>query len=1066
MEILATIGLVGNIVQFVDFGSKLISKSVQLYKSNDGTLQENIDAETATNDLVLLNNKLKSSANTAGDAALEKLCISCNDVAVELLEALDKLKVQGKRERWKSMRKAIRSVWDKAHIQQIEGRLAGFKEELNLHIIVNLREQICQLRLEGSDLFKGLDATTRNILDAIESRQDFFNIALHTQTGLIRTQIVDEHGTTRAKITQEIESLKLDVNLAGQEQRLAELHANGAAFNSRLWEHEPRCLPETRVDLIQQVMTWSEDPNGPCIFWLNGMAGTGKSTIARTVARIFADQNRLGASFIFSRGRRDLDHAGKFFTTLAAQLSHTLPALKPYVCKAMAENLNISQQGLGEQWKHLIFQPLSNLQRASLQSQTFVVVVDALDECDGENDVQLILRLLSQTKSLKIVRLRVFITSRPETPIRFGFLDIPKAIHRDFLLHDVSAPIIERDISIFFYCELEITRKRWKLPEQWPGEHKIKLLVQKAGGLFIYAATTCRYIQHRKDHPERRLALILEGDIPGQSPTGQLDTMYTQVLRGSVIGDCEGQERAYLLERFRQIVGSIVILFDPLTANALAKLLHLEDWMVEVTLDSLRSISDFSDDQDSPIRLLHPSFRDFLLDKQRCSDAQFLIDRKEAHNNLFVNSLEFMSKNLRRDMCNLRLPGTFVTEVEKSKLEEYLPRDVQYACRYWVYHLQRGDINLYDNCRVHIFLQKHFLHWLETLSLMGNMSDGVVMVRTLESMLASKSKVEHTSNADLLLATVYDAKRFILNNRSIIEKAPLQTYSSALVFSPKKSVIRTQFSTQFPVWIKGLPVVEEGWNPSLQTLEGHSGWVNSVVFSPDGKWLATGSEDETVKLWDAETGTLQSTLEGGLGRVWSVTFSPDGKWLAAGSEDETVKLWDAETGALQSTLEGCSGQVWSVAFSPEGKRLVSGSDTVKIWDAETGVLQSTLEGCSGQIWSVAFSPDGKRLASGSDTVNLWDAKTGTLQSRSDAYPGRVWSVVFSPDGKWLASGSNTVELWDAETGVLQSTLGGLDWARSMAFSPDGKRLASGSYDNTVKLWDTEAGSLQSVKDYM
>ena len=139
METLGVIGLVDNIIQFVDFGSKLISKSVQLYQSSDGVLTEIITTETVTNHLIQLNSKLKNAANATGDKALETLCKSCSAVAAELLGALNKLKVHGKKERWKSMRKALRSLWSKEKIQEIEKRLASFREELNLHIAVDLR---------------------------------------------------------------------------------------------------------------------------------------------------------------------------------------------------------------------------------------------------------------------------------------------------------------------------------------------------------------------------------------------------------------------------------------------------------------------------------------------------------------------------------------------------------------------------------------------------------------------------------------------------------------------------------------------------------------------------------------------------------------------------------------------------------------------------------------------------------------------------------------------------------------------------------------------------------------
>jgi nitrous oxidase accessory protein NosD len=193
------------------------------------------------------------------------------------------------------------------------------------------------------------------------------------------------------------------------------------------------------------------------------------------------------------------------------------------------------------------------------------------------------------------------------------------------------------------------------------------------------------------------------------------------------------------------------------------------------------------------------------------------------------------------------------------------------------------------------------------------------------------------------------------------------------------------------------------------SLTGHTDWVYSVAFSPDGKLLASGSRDWTIKLWDVASGSLVRTLSGHTGAVNSVAFSPDGKLLASGSRDWTIKLWDVASGSLVRTLTGHSESVTSVAFSPDGRLLASGSGdrTIKLWEVASGREVRTLSGHTDWVYSVAFSPDGRLLASGSndDTIKLWEVATGSEVRTLTGHTDWVYSVAFSPDGKLLASGS-------------------------------------------------------------
>ncbi len=296
----------------------------------------------------------------------------------------------------------------------------------------------------------------------------------------------------------------------------------------------------------------------------------------------------------------------------------------------------------------------------------------------------------------------------------------------------------------------------------------------------------------------------------------------------------------------------------------------------------------------------------------------------------------------------------------------------------------------------------------------------------------------------------------------------------SVAFSPDgKTLASGSFDSTVKLWD-----VQTG--QQIRSLEGHTDIVPSVAFSPDGKTLASGScyrnkrpmikgleclEGE-IKLWNIETGEQVISMKGDHTWVTEVAFSPDGKTLASRSFDKTIKLWNVETGQLLKSLEGHTDTVNSVAFSPDGKTLATGSSdkSVKLWNVETGQLLKSLEGHIDSVNSVAFSVDGKTLASGSgdNTIKLWNVETGQLFKSLEGHNDSVNSVVFSPDGKTLAKGSwyQTTKLWNVETGqLLKSLEGETDSVLSFAFSPDGKTLASGSQNKTIKLWNAETGQL-------
>ncbi|MDE0014485.1 MAG: dockerin type I domain-containing protein [Candidatus Poribacteria bacterium] len=264
------------------------------------------------------------------------------------------------------------------------------------------------------------------------------------------------------------------------------------------------------------------------------------------------------------------------------------------------------------------------------------------------------------------------------------------------------------------------------------------------------------------------------------------------------------------------------------------------------------------------------------------------------------------------------------------------------------------------------------------------------------------------------------------------------------------------------------------WNthtPQHKTvLLGHSDEVISIAFSPDGRTLASGSWDRTIRLWNPNTGELKRTLIGHTAGVISVDFSPDGQTLASGSADQTIHLWNSHTGTLERTLTGHTNRVTAIAFSPNGQTLASGSEdqTIRLWNPNTGKFKRILTGHKQSVQSVAFSPDGQTLASGSRdrTVRLWNPNTGKVKKTLTGYTDGIIPVAFSPDGTMLASGNNrAIRLWNTQTEKYENTLEGhTGHIVSVAFSPDSRTLASGSEDTTVRLWNIQMPDEQDSKN--
>jgi len=498
-------------------------------------------------------------------------------------------------------------------------------------------------------------------------------------------------------------------------------NARGAGY-----QHGDRrgCLTGTRETILDEIESWTRDFDESPIYWLNGLAGTGKSAIAQTIAEhLFAD-GQLGASFFCSRDFKDRRDLHLIFPTLSYQLAYRYPNFRSFLVPLLQSNPGIGDESLFNQMEKLIVTPLRE------EDISTVIVIDALDECADDEPQSAILSVMGHFIT-EIPKVKFFITGRPEPCIQSGFrLKLLQPWTEVFVLHMVEDAVVSSDIRRFLEVQLSELAQRFQL-SNWPSDESINILCQRAAGLFTYAAATVKFLDHKVHTPKQRLDMIVtfpecttyEGGarIKGNST---LDSLYTSILQIAMDFGEDDPEADLMVQ---STIGTVVLLVNPLPPSAVAELIGLETEQVEKILILIQSLLILSEDSNCPVKPFHKSFPDFITNPSRCLNKRFYISPGAHHHELAINCLILMTSTLEQNL--LLLPDYALNPKVKDlpdRVKDHISPALEYACKSWHDHLSEtgGDItHLLDI--LHVFLKIKFLPWLEVISVLGVAKDAV-----------------------------------------------------------------------------------------------------------------------------------------------------------------------------------------------------------------------------------------------------------------------------------------------------------------------------------------------------
>ncbi|KAF8704283.1 WD domain, G-beta repeat, partial [Rhizoctonia solani] len=810
------------------------------------------------------------------------------------------------------------------------------------------------------------------------------------------------------------------------------------------------CTPETRQSELEQLRGWGHGGQSHNVYWLNGMAGTGKTTLAYSLCAELDQNHRLGASFFCSRTIPECRNVKYILPSIAYQLASFSPPFRYALSQTLRLDRDVHHRLLKSQFESLIVKPI--LAAKHTLSYDIVVVIDALDECENENSIGQILDLLLGVDLS--VPIRFLISSRPEPEIYRRMMQrTGQSFEARLVLHELDQGVVKKDIKTYLIHQLN------GIPLT-PAQ--LDALVERSGILFIYAATAAAYIRAGyilMEHQER-LDMILGISTPSSDGKDKyIDELYRTILSAAFNNfalDKSGRER------MGTILNTVICAQEPMTTQTIAGLLKLKNReQVQALLRPLGSVIHVSE-RGGLVTVLHTSFSDFLLDQQR--STSFYCNPAQNHESLARVCLEAIKSN--DPQFNIGgIKSSYYPDEEIADIAERvdgaITQELFYSCRNWANHVQLAEKCDELEKLVYDHLSIRLLLWMEILNLKKCIDMGVTIMYQVDGW------ARHVEASNQLIELTHDAWRFVTTFASHpVSRSTPHIYLSMLPFWPGDAPISLHYTPRIRHMVKPEGTALTRRQPALLATWSFRSQVTSAKFSPDGSRIvvATGKE---LLIIDGYTGRrLVGPLKGHTNTISSVEFSPDGLQIASSSWDGTIRIWNAQTGKMPfEPLTGHVHSVESVQFSPDGAQLVSGSwdTTLRVWDTTRGVtIMGPLQGHTAFVTSVAFSPGGDLIASGSydKTIRIWEVEGGAMKHGPlKGHLAGITSIVFSPDGTWLASGSRdgAIRVWDVKNWLEcgMSVEGATGPITAIQFSPDAQQIISASEDKLVRIYILE-----------